>query len=77
MLGGIWPWLAAPAALFVSTVGAVSVIKAVYLEKRDLDCACVGGGSKVPLGAISLTENLMMMAMSIWMIWKELSPVPI
>lgn len=77
MLGGIWPWLAAPAALFVSTVGAVSVIKAVYLEKRDLDCACVGGGSKVPLGAISLTENLMMMAMSIWMIWKEVSPVPI
>lgn len=77
MLGGIWPWLAAPAALFVSTVGAVSVFKAVYLEKRDLDCACVGGGSKVPLGAISLTENLMMMAMSIWMIWKELSPLPI
>lgn len=70
MIGGLLTWLAAPAALIVSTIGAVSVFKAVYLEKRDLNCACVGGGSKVPLGFISLTENLMMMAMSIWMLVK-------
>ncbi len=68
MIGGILPWMVAPAALFVSTVGAVSVFNAVYIEKRDLNCACVGGGSKVPLGFISLIENLMMMAMSIWML---------
>jgi hypothetical protein len=30
----------------------------------------VGGGSKVPLGFISLTENLMMMAMAGWMMVK-------
>ncbi|MEY8842641.1 glutaredoxin, partial [Cribrihabitans sp. XS_ASV171] len=30
-------------------------------------CACVGGGSNVPLGFVSLTENLMMMAMGLWM----------
>lgn len=70
MIGGLVTWLAAPAALVVSTIGAVSVFKAVYLEKRDLSCACVGGGSKVPLGLISLTENLMMMAMSLWMLLK-------
>jgi hypothetical protein len=29
--------------------------------------ACVGGGSKVPLGFVSLTENLMMVAMALWM----------
>lgn len=74
MLGGLFTWVAAPAALFVSTVGAVSVIKAVYLEKRQLNCACVGGGSKVPLGFISLTENLMMMAMALWMIYRALAP---
>lgn len=68
MIGGLLTWLAAPAALLVSTIGAVSVIKAVYLDKRDLHCACVGGGSQVPLGFISLTENLMMMAMAIWML---------
>ncbi|MGV3661915.1 MAG: MauE/DoxX family redox-associated membrane protein [Prosthecobacter sp.] len=70
MLGGVLTWLAAPAALVVSTIGAVSVFKAVYLEKRDLSCACVGGGSKVPLGFVSLTENLMMMTMSLWMLLK-------
>ncbi len=68
MLAGVWTWLAAPAALVVSTIGAVSVIKAVYVEGRDLNCACVGGGSAVPLGFISLLENLIMMAMAVWML---------
>ena len=70
MLSHTLTWLAAPAALVISTIGAVSVFKAVYIEKRDLNCACVGGGSNVPLGFISLTENLMMIAMSIWMLAK-------
>jgi glutaredoxin/uncharacterized membrane protein YphA (DoxX/SURF4 family) len=70
MIAGLVTWVAAPAALIVSTVGAFSVFKAVYVEKRDINCACVGGGSKVPLGFISLTENLMMMAMAIWMLAK-------
>ena len=38
-----------------------------YIYKRELKCACVGGGSNVPLGFVSLTENLMMVAMAIWM----------
>ena len=70
MIAGLTTWVAAPAALIVSTIGAISVFKAVYVEKRDLNCACVGGGSTVPLGFISLTENLMMMAMAIWMMGK-------
>ncbi|MCF3650525.1 glutaredoxin [Synoicihabitans lomoniglobus] len=70
MIAGLWSWVVAPAALIVSTIGAVSVFKAVYVEKRDLNCACVGGGSSVPLGFISLTENLMMMALAIWMLTK-------
>ena len=72
MIAGLFTWVAAPAALIVSAIGAISVFKAVYVEKRDLSCACVGGGSEVPLGFLSLTENLMMMAMSIWMIVKAL-----
>ncbi len=73
MIAGLFTWVAAPAAFIVSTIGAISIIKAAYIEKRDLKCACVGGGSSVPLGFISLTENLMMMAMSVWMIWKEVA----
>ena len=36
------------------------MFKAVYIDKRELKCACVGGSSNVPLGFVSLTENLMM-----------------
>ena len=61
------PWIVSPAALFIGLVGAASVTKAVYIDKRELKCACVGGNSKVPLGFISLTENLMMVSMGLWM----------
>jgi hypothetical protein len=52
-------------------VGAVSVFKAVYIDRREIKCACVGGNSNVPLGFVSLTENLFMVAMGIWMIVKS------
>lgn len=68
MLSGRLSWLAAPLALFIGTVGAVSVFKAVYVDKRELKCACVGGNSRVPLGFVSLTENLLMIAMGLWML---------
>lgn len=60
-------WLSVPVALLIGGVGAVSVIYAVYVQKRELKCACVGGNSNVPLGFVSLTENLMMVAMGLWM----------
>ena len=63
------PWLSIPVALFIGGIGAVSVFYAVYIEKRELKCACVGGSSKVPLGFVSLTENLAMVGMAIWMLW--------
>ena len=68
MVAGALNWLSIPVALFIGTIGAVSVFKAVYVEKRDIKCACVGGSSKVPLGFVSLTENVMMVAMAVWML---------
>jgi glutaredoxin len=67
MTAGALTWLSVPVALFIGTVGAVSVFKAVYIDNRELKCACVGGSSNVPLGFISLTENLMMVGMALWM----------
>jgi glutaredoxin len=67
MLAGVLSWLSIPLALFIGSVGAVSVFKAVYIDKRQIKCACVGGNSRVPLGFVSLTENLMMVAMAVWM----------
>lgn len=68
MTAGALEWLSIPVALFIGTIGAVSVFKAVYIDKRELKCACVGGSSNVPLGFVSLTENLMMIAMGVWML---------
>ncbi|WP_024594345.1 MULTISPECIES: glutaredoxin [unclassified Pseudoalteromonas] len=67
MIAGLPAYIIAPISLFIGGVGAVSVIKAVYIDKRELKCACVGGDSNVPLGFISLTENLFMIAAGIWM----------
>jgi len=67
MIAGALLWLAVPLALFIGGVGAISVFKAVYIDKRELKCACVGGSSNVPLGFVSLTENLMMVVMALWM----------
>ena len=67
MIAGVATWLSVPLALFIGTIGAVSVFKAVYIDKRELKCACVGGSSNVPLGFVSLTENLMMIGMALWM----------
>jgi glutaredoxin len=68
MAAGALTWLSAPIGLFIGGLGSVSVFKAVYIDKRELKCACVGGDSNVPLGFVSLTENLMMIAMAIWML---------
>jgi glutaredoxin len=67
MAAGILRAVSVPVALFIGGVGAVSVFHAVYIQKRELKCACVGGSSNVPLGFVSLLENVMMIAMAVWM----------
>ena len=68
MAGRVFPWLSIPIALFIGSVGAFSVFYAVYVQKREIKCACVGGGSNVPLGFVSLSENLAMVGMALWML---------
>jgi glutaredoxin len=75
MLASLSGFIVAPVSLFIGTVGAISVIKAVYIDKRDLKCACVGGDSSVPLGFVSLTENLFMIAAGVWMLSQALGLV--
>ena len=62
------PWLSIPLALFIGTVGGASVFYAVYVQRRELKCACVGGSGKVPLGFVSLSENVFMVGMALWML---------
>ena len=77
MVAHVLPIISVPVALFIGTVGAVSEIKAVYVDKRELKCACVGGNSNVPLGFVSLTENLFMIGMGLWMGAKALGRVAV
>jgi len=70
MAAHLLPWISIPVALFIGTVGAASVFYAVYVQKREIKCACVGGSSNVPLGFVSLSENLAMIAMGLWMLLK-------
>jgi hypothetical protein len=60
--------LSVPIALVIGAVGTVSVIKAVCVYRRELKRACVGADSNVPLGFLSLTENVMMVAMALCMV---------
>jgi glutaredoxin len=73
MAAGVLPWLSIPLALLAGGVGAISVFKAVYIDRRALKCACVGGSSNVPLGFVSLTENLFMLGMALWMLAEVLA----
>jgi glutaredoxin len=62
-LSGIAPLITGISALLVGVSGAVSVFKAVYIDKMALNCACVGGNSKAPLGVVSFAENGIMAVM--------------
>ncbi len=68
MLAGVLMFISIPIMLLLGGVGSYSVYKAAYLEKRKLRCACVGGDSQVPLGLVSLLENIMMLLAAIWML---------
>jgi len=68
MLAGLPALLVSPVSIFIGGIGAVSVVKAVYVDKRELKCACVGGNSDLPLGFISLTENLAMLGAGLYML---------
>ena len=65
-LSGVAPITTGGLSTFVGLAGGISVFKAVYIDKQDLNCACVGGNNAVPLGFISFTENAMMVGMGIY-----------
>ncbi|MEM7772844.1 MAG: MauE/DoxX family redox-associated membrane protein [Cyanobacteria bacterium P01_A01_bin.37] len=71
-LSGIAPLVTGIGALIVGGSGAVSVFKAVYIDKMALNCACVGGNSKAPLGVVSFAENAIMAVMGVMLIFSSL-----
>nr|MDF0368405.1 hypothetical protein [Nodosilinea sp. TSF1-S3] len=69
-LSGVAPLATGIGSLVVGVSGAISVFKAVYVDKMALNCACVGGNSKAPLGVVSFTENAIMALMGATLIFS-------
>lgn len=72
-LSGIAPMATGIGALLVGMSGAVSVFKAVYIDKMALNCACIGGNSKAPLGVVSFAENAIMTLMGVAFIFSAVN----
>lgn len=70
-LSGVAPLATGIGSLVVGLAGATSVFKAVYIDKLALNCACVGGNSKAPLGIVSFAENAIMAIMGASLIFSS------
>lgn len=72
-LSGVAPLATGIGSLIVGVSGAISVFKAIYIDKLALNCACVGGNSKAPLGVVSFSENAIMAIMGGMLTFSSLS----
>ncbi|MBE9043482.1 glutaredoxin family protein [Pleurocapsales cyanobacterium LEGE 10410] len=72
-LSGIAPLATGITSLVIGVSGGISVFKAVYIDKLDLNCACVGGGSRTPLGVVSFAENAIMAVMGAVLIFSTVT----
>ena len=53
--------------LIVMAVSIIGVLEAVF-NKRKIQCACLGTVFKLPMSTVTIVEDAMMIAMSVWML---------
>ena len=53
--------------LIVMSISIIGVLQAV-LNKRKIQCACLGTVFKLPMSTVTIVEDAVMIAMSIWML---------
>ncbi len=70
-LTGFNPLVTNLVTLIVMTVSSIGVVQSV-LNKRAVECACLGTIFKLPLGKVTLFEDFLMMIMSGLMLWHLL-----
>ncbi|AFY61074.1 glutaredoxin [Synechococcus sp. PCC 6312] len=74
ILSGLTPIVTGVGALVVGVSGGISVFKAVFIDKLALNCACMGGNSKAPLGVVSFAENAIMALMGVMLLFSPGQP---
>jgi hypothetical protein len=62
-LSGSLPIIVNAATLLVMGVGSIGVVQ-VIRSRTSIACACVGTGFNLPVGYVTLAENLAMFAMA-------------
>lgn len=67
-LAGFWPFLVNLITFAVMTFGAFGIGFALLKHDKKLTCVCLGTALKLPLGTVSLIENLGMGAMALFML---------
>ena len=71
-LNGFQPLVTNIVTLFVMGISSIGVIQSM-IKKTQIQCACLGTVIKLPLGKVTLFEDLLMVIMSAVMIIKTLS----
>lgn len=59
-------------SLILMGFGSLGVISAL-LEKRPIQCACLGSALKLPMSTITLIEDVGMGVMAVWMLYSPVS----
>jgi hypothetical protein len=71
-LSGLHPLFANAAMVFVMTIGTLSVLR-VIRSGVSLRCACVGSAFDLPVGRVTLAENLVMGSMAALAFFQSLT----
>jgi copper chaperone CopZ len=61
------PTLTSTITVCVMTFSSIGVILAV-MNKQKIRCACLGTGFNLPMSTVTIIEDLLMVAMAIWML---------
>ena len=71
-LSSVAPFATGITSLFMGISGGISFIKAVYIDKLALNCACFGGNS-ASSGIVSFTENAIIAVMDAALIFSTVT----
>lgn len=55
--------------LSITTIGVINT----FLDKKKINCACLGTAIKLPMTEATLIENIIMLVMSVSMIFYQFS----